>query len=485
MSNPKADEVLYAYIDVAPHAVSLVLTWDDNGLQKPVYYVSKSLHEAKVRYLLLEKAILAVVHAMRKLPHYFQTHTVVVLAQLPLKPTLRSADYNGRIALWNIILGAFDIKYMPRTSIKVQVLANLVAEFAEPLVEIVAEERNTDGKFVRVVSVPGPLCWKVYVDGAANQRGSGVGLVLVSFEETIIEKSLRLGFLATNNEAGYEALLQQMAIMQKMGGKTIEMFSDSRLVVGQVKGELEAKDARMQRSGNTHANSLAALATFLAGGLPWTIIVEHLDRANEVAKGVDGHVLPEDGPYGPFLKAARNKRYLLVGTDYFTKWVKTKPLVNIRDVDAKKFIWRNIVTRFGVPHTLISNNGLQFDSKTFKRYCYKLRITNRYSTPTYPQRNRQAEAVNKVIVNGLKKRLDDAKRKWVEELPHVLWTYRTTPQCSTGETPFAMTYGAKVVIPLEASFPTLRMSSFTLSSNDELLGKSLDLIDEQRERVVI
>ena len=88
MSSPEADEVLYAYIAVAPHAVSLVLIRDDNGLQRPVYYVSKSLHEAEIRYLPLEKAILAVVHATRKLPHYFQAHTVVVLTQLPLKSVL-------------------------------------------------------------------------------------------------------------------------------------------------------------------------------------------------------------------------------------------------------------------------------------------------------------------------------------------------------------------------------------------------------------
>ena len=110
-----------------------------------------------------------------------------------------------------------------------------------------------------------------------------------------------------------------------------------------------------------------------------------------------------------------NKRYLLVGTDYFTKWVEAKPLANIRDVDAKKFIWKNIVTRFGVPH-----NGLQFDSKVFRRYCSELGIANRYSISAYPQGNGQAKAVNKVIVNGLKKRLDDTKGRWVEELPHVL-----------------------------------------------------------------
>ena len=112
---------------------------------------------------------------------------------------------------------------------------------------------------------------------------------------------------------------------------------------------------------------------------------------------------------GLFPKAIGSKKYLLVGTDYFTKWVKVEPLANIKDVDVKRFIWKNIVTRFGVPHTLISDNGLQFDSKTFKKYYSDMGIKNRYSTPPYSQGNRQVEAVNKVIVSGLKKRLDDAK----------------------------------------------------------------------------
>ena len=102
-----------------------------------------------------------------------------------------------------------------------------------------------DGKSVGTISVQGSSCWKVYVDGAANQRGSGVGLVLISPEKITIEKSLRLGFSVTNNEAEYEALLQGMAMVQKMGGMAMKVFSDSRLVVGQVKGELEARDVRM------------------------------------------------------------------------------------------------------------------------------------------------------------------------------------------------------------------------------------------------
>ena len=207
MPRPEVDEALFAYITVAFHVVSLVLVRVDSSVQRSVYYVSKSLHEDEVRYLPLENAILVVVHATRKLPHYFQLHTVVVLTQLPLRSLLQSADYTGRIAKWGTILRVFDIKYMPRTSVKGQALADLVAEFVESPVEEKVKKQNMDEKLVGMVSLQEPLPWRVHVDGAVNQRGFGVGLVIISPEKIIIEKSLRFGFSATNNEADYEALL--------------------------------------------------------------------------------------------------------------------------------------------------------------------------------------------------------------------------------------------------------------------------------------
>ena len=92
--------------------------------------------------------------------------------------------------------------------------------------------QSKDEKSVGTISLQGPTCWKVYVDGAANQRGFRVGLVLISPEGITIEKSLRLGFLAMNNEAEYEALLEGMSMVEKLGGKSVNMFSDSRLIVG-------------------------------------------------------------------------------------------------------------------------------------------------------------------------------------------------------------------------------------------------------------
>ena len=146
------DEVLFAYLAIAFYAISFVLIQVDNSVQRPIYYVSKSLNEAKVRYLPLEKTILAVVHAIRKLPHYFQAHTVVVLTQLPLKSILRSVDYTGMVVKWGTILGTFDIKYMPRTSIKGQVLVDLVAEFAECPEEMSVEKHGMDEKPVGLIS---------------------------------------------------------------------------------------------------------------------------------------------------------------------------------------------------------------------------------------------------------------------------------------------------------------------------------------------
>ena len=194
MSSPQPDEVLFAYITVTPYAVSLVLIRVDNGVQRPVCYMSKSLREAEMCYLPLKKAILAVVLGTRKLPHYFQAHTVVILTQLSLKTVLRSADYTGRIAKWGTILGAFDIKYMPRTSIKGQVLADLVVEFTEPEIEELPSVGNIDEKLVGTISQYCLLTWEVYIDGASNQKGSRVGLILISLEKVVIEKSLRLDF---------------------------------------------------------------------------------------------------------------------------------------------------------------------------------------------------------------------------------------------------------------------------------------------------
>ena len=117
------------------------------------------------------------------------------------------------------------------------------------------------------------------------------------------------------------------------------------------------------------------------------------------------------------------KKFLLVATDYFSKWVEAKAYTSIKDKDITKFVWKNIVYRFGIPQTIIVDNGPQFDSAAFRTFCSELKIKNLYSTPWYPQSNGQVEATNKTLLYALKKMLEQAKEKWVEELLDVLWAY--------------------------------------------------------------
>ncbi|RVW76719.1 Gag-Pol polyprotein [Vitis vinifera] len=188
---------------------------------------------------------------------------------------------------------------------------------------------------------------------------------------------------------------------------------------------------------------------------------------------------------GPLPTAPAQKKFLLVATDYFSKWVEAEAYASIKDKDVTKFVWKNIVCRFGIPQIIIADNDPQFDSIAFRNFCSELSIRNSYSTPRYPQSNGQAEATNKTLINALKKRLEQAKGKWVEELPGVLWAYRTTPGQPTGNTPFALTYGMDAVIPTEIGLPTIRTDAAQQEDVNTELGRNLDWVDEIRESAAI
>ena len=139
------------------------------------------------------------------------------------------------------MLRAYDIKYMPRIAIKGQVLADFVVEFTDGTM---IEEDKALG--VMVTSAIVVLPWEVYTNGAANRKRAGLGVVVITLEKLVMEKSLRLGFLATNNEAEYEALLAGIAMVKQLGRDVVELYSDSRLVISLVSGEFEALNERMQ-----------------------------------------------------------------------------------------------------------------------------------------------------------------------------------------------------------------------------------------------
>ena len=148
---------------------------------------------------------------------------------------------------------------------------------------------------------------------------------------------------------------------------------------------------------------------------------------------------------GPLPLAPAQKKQLLIAIDYFSKWIEADAFASIKDRDVTRFIWKNIVCWFGIPRSIVSDNGQQFDSRVYRDFFQELKIRNLYSTPRYPKSNGQAEASNKTRLIALKKQLDSAKGKWVEELPGVLWAYRSTTRKPTGISPFSLTYGREAV----------------------------------------
>ena len=152
---------------------------------------------------------------------------------------------------------------------------------------------------------------------------------------------------------------------------------------------------------------------------------------------------------GLFLIGVRQLKFLVVGIDYFTKWVKAEALATIMEKNIRRFVWRNIICKFGIPRILVSDNGKQFDNNAFRDFCSELGIKNHYSSPAHPQANGQVEVTNRSLLKIIKTRLDGAKDIWLDKLPSILWAYRTTARTPTGETPFRLAYKSDAIIPAE------------------------------------
>ncbi|XP_062074931.1 uncharacterized protein LOC133778936 [Humulus lupulus] len=155
--------------------------------------------------------------------------------------------------------------------------------------------------------------------------------------------------------------------------------------------------------------------------------------------------------------------------------------VTVSKTDIMTFIWKHIICQFGIPWEIVADNGTPFQNARVQELCDTYKIKLSFASVTYPQGNGQAEASNKVIFANIKKNLEYKKGAWAEELPKVLWAYRTTKRSSTGESPYAMVYGTEAIIPTEVGLPTLRteIASNQTTNNVQLLH-NLDLLEEVR-----
>ncbi|GJV67166.1 reverse transcriptase domain-containing protein [Tanacetum coccineum] len=513
LTAPKEREELIIYLAAAKEAISAVLMTEREGKQMPVYFVSRALRGPEINYTPMEKLVLALLSASRRLKRYFQAHTIVVITDQPIKQLLSNSEITGRMLKWKFELEGYDIQYRPRISIKGQILADFIVERPE--------EESPDELMTEPEELPEP--WTLFTDGSSCIDGSGAGLILTNPEGVEFTYAMRFRFEATNNEAEYEALIAGLRIAEQMGVKNLQANVDSRLVANQVNGSYVAKESGMvqylekvktltsnfkefsikqvPRSENKKVDALSKIASTSFAHLSKQVLVEELNEKSINEKEVlaiveeEGHtwmtpiceyltkeVLPNDkkkaravhrkasryvvingtlykksflGPWlwcvgplqanyvlreihkeycsmysvldpwslrlsgqgidiaGPFPKGPGKVKFFIVAIDYFTKWIKAKPVATITGNQVKKFVWDNIVYRLGLPGEIISDNGKQFHDNPFKDWCEKLCIRQCFASVKHPQINGLVERANKSLREGIKARLDERSKDWI------------------------------------------------------------------------
>ncbi|KAK3039603.1 hypothetical protein RJ639_029302 [Escallonia herrerae] len=215
LSKPFPGEDLLIYLSVTEVAISTVLIREEDGVQKPIYYVSKVLQDVETRYPKIDKIALALIISARRLRPYFQSHTIVVLTDQPLRKVLMSPEASGRLVNWSVELGEFDLQYKPRTAVKAQALADFIVECTLP----------EDPPQLVISEVTDP--WNLYVDGSSAVGNSGAGIILISPEGFTIEYALRFRFEASNNKAEYEALLAGIRLAHALKVDSLSVHNDS------------------------------------------------------------------------------------------------------------------------------------------------------------------------------------------------------------------------------------------------------------------
>jgi transposase InsO family protein len=156
--------------------------------------------------------------------------------------------------------------------------------------------------------------------------------------------------------------------------------------------------------------------------------------------------------------SSKGHQFILVATDYFTKWTEVVPWRNMTHREVISFVQEHIIYWFGVPETLTTDQGPSFMSHQFREFIESMKIKLLNSSPYYAQANGQAAASNKVLIKIIKKRIKDNPRRWHEKLSEALWAHRTSRHGATKVTPFELVYGQKAVLPMEIGLQSFRVT---------------------------
>nr|XP_016471930.1 PREDICTED: uncharacterized protein LOC107793997 [Nicotiana tabacum] len=402
---------------------------------------------------------------------------------LPLRNILRKHELSDRLAKWAIELSEYDIIYQPRTVIKSQVLAYFVADFGMNLVPGAKKE-------LQVFTGANPGTWTLFTDTSSNVKGAGLEIILIPPSGEVIRQAIKC-YLIINNEAEYEAVIAGLELYGILpeDKKKSQLLRQKAAWYCLIRGNLYRKRfggplARCLGPSQTkyvmrevheghysnHVWGRSLVKTLIRSGYYWSKMEEEAENvvvrcdkcqryANNMYRLVELlHLVISPWPFMKWgmdivrsLPQAKGKvQFMLVLTDYFSKWVEVGAFKQVREKEVRDFIWKNIICQFGVPKKIVCDNGPQFKGAKITEFFQSWQIKRITSAPYHPAANGQDESTNKVIIINLKKRFEESKSKWPE----------------IGE-------------------PSTRYTHATEEENKEELRVNLDLLEDRREVALI
>ncbi|XP_050207805.1 uncharacterized protein LOC126657193 [Mercurialis annua] len=452
LGRPEPGEILYLYLSVNDETAAAVLVKEDKGLQTPVYYLSRVLKGPEV--------------AAEKLRRYFEAHIIVVhfiaettASDQPEEPDeqllRRVLEVDGASNLDGsgagvVLKGPHGVTL--RSSVKFDFPAsNNAAEYEALLiglrmVNVVKAEHVTIRSDSQLV-----VCQTL---ATVNEKIPGVHFSVqkhssIDNYETIfltqplenwmqgIAHYLMDGTLPENRDKAYKILRQAPYYAFLDGVLYRKSFTHpwSRCLTAE-EGEYVLREIHEGICGAHIAPRMLAKKAVLQGYY-WPLMVkqaeeivkkcENCQRHQNIRHAPTTEQCPITSPWpfttwgidilGPFTPTTGQKKFLIVAVDHFTKWLEVEAVSTITEARIRDFFWRQIVCRFGIPRALVTDNGKQFNCRAFKEFCNDLHIDLRFTSVVHPQSNGMTEVTNRTILKGLKARLGEFDRQWLEELP--------------------------------------------------------------------
>ncbi|GAU22742.1 hypothetical protein TSUD_138660 [Trifolium subterraneum] len=521
LTRPVEGEKLYLYLAVASEAVSAVLIRETEQGQKAVYFVSRALQGPELRYLQIEKIALAVIMAARKLRYYFLAHSIIIRTDQPngdgvlievslglsFPTTNNQAEYEVFLAGVRLAedMGAEEIKIFTDSQLVASQVSGEYQTKEERLLEYLNLIRAKLAKFKETEVKHVPREHNARADvlsklaSTRRRKAGNQSLIQETLTKPSIEKTVEVMHVCAIDEQSWMSPVHNFLKSNTLPADAKEAtkirkracsyvllndklyrrgFSIPLLkCVEEARIELILQEIHEGINGQ-HIGGRSLARKALRAGYYWPTMQndakDHVLKCDKCQRHGDMHIAPANelktliSPWpfawwgmnilGHFPTAARQVKYLIVAVDYFTKWIEAEPLAKISASNILRLFKRNVLARFRIPQVVVTDNGTKFTNKKFQEFLVTIGTTQHFTSVEHPQTNGQAEAANRVLLRGLRRRMGTSKGNW-------------TGNCTTTE----------AVIPMEIGEPSSRIEYPPEEDiNDELLREELDLVEELR-----